>query len=175
MSRMDVVLFTTVLLAFAGVLVVPAQAQETDNSMVKTTTKGSLDIRLEPIESPSQEVRYRVSFLNPGTDTLHEHQDYDFRIIRDGQELYSAAKQLNQPLIHNVEGTITVPYNFSETGDYTIEIQILGLGFGPTLVPTDESASFSVVVTPEFPAGLVGMLTTAVGAAVMLTGKFRPA
>jgi hypothetical protein len=107
-----------------------------------------------------------VSFLNPGTDTLHQHQDYDFKILRGGQEVFSAAGQTGQPILHNVEGTLTVPYTFQENGDYTVQVDLAGTGIGPT-IPTDEEATFSIAVTPEFPAGflvaaLAALMTTAI-------------
>src|SRR5919204_519665 len=95
--RFYLVALAVVVYSLAVMIGVPVYAQE-DNSMTVTTSKGSLDIMLEPIESPSEEVKYKVTFLNPGTDTLHQHQDYDFKILRDGQQLFSAAAQLNQPL-----------------------------------------------------------------------------
>jgi plastocyanin len=90
-----------------------------------------------------------VSFLNPGTGTLHEHQDYDFRILKDGQVIFSAARQTGQAVLHNVEGTLTVPYTFQENGDYTVQMHLAGTGISPT-IPTDEEATFSVTVMPEF-------------------------
>ena len=161
------------LLFLMAIGTLPAYAQEADNSMIMTTSKGSLDIRLEPIQYDSTEVRYNVSFFNPGTETLHEHQDYDFRILKNGEEIFSAARQTNQALIHNVDGDISVPYNFSEGGEYTVEILILGLGFGPTLIPTEENVSFPIVVTPEFPLQAVGVLAAVIGSSIALTRKAR--
>lgn len=161
------------LMILVAIGVLPAYAQEEDNSMIMTTSKGSLDLRLEPVQANSTEVRYNVSFLNPGTETLHQHQDYDFKILQNGEEIFSAARQTNQPLIHNVEGTISVPYNFEVTGDYSVEIQILGLGFGPTLVPTDENAVFPITVTPEFPLGLTGVLVGVISSSILLTRKLK--
>ena len=164
-------------LFFVAIGILPAYAQQeedSNNSMTTTTSKGSLDIKLEPIESNSTSVTYKVSFLNPGTETLHQHQDYDFKILKGGQEVFSAAKQTNQPLIHNVEGTISVPYDFEEGGEYSVDVEILGLGFGPTLVPTDEDAVFSVQIVPEFPVAFVGIMAmTVIGSAIALTRKFK--
>jgi hypothetical protein len=137
-----------------------------DGGMVQTTNKGTLDIQLEPVWSESGQAQFTVSFLDPGTNALHEHQDYDFRILKDGQEVFSAANQTGQAILHNVEGTLTVPYTFQENGDYTIQVYLAGTGIGPT-IPTDEEATFSTTVTPEFPAGvlpaaLLAFMTTAV-------------
>lgn len=152
-----------------------AFAQE-GQGMRQTTTDGTLDILLEPTWNPGSpgstesQASFKVSFLKPGTDTLHEHQDYDFRILNsNGEQVFSAARQTNQPLLHNVPGTITVPYTFGEVGDYTIEVYLGGTGIGPTLIPTDENAKFNIMVTPEFPVGALGAIAALIGTAIVLS------
>jgi hypothetical protein len=135
-----------------------------DGGMVKTTDKGTLDIRLVPTWNEAGQATFTVSFLNPGTDAVHEHQDYDFRILKDGQQVFSAANQTGQAVLHNVEGTLTVPYTFQENGDYTAQVYLAGTGI--PAIPTDEEATFPITVVPEFPAG--GILA-AVLAASMIT------
>lgn len=150
---------------FAAAL--PAHAQGADGgsggAMVQPTSGNSLNIKLEPDWS-SDTTRFKVSFLEPGsTSSLHQHQDYDFVILQDGREVFSAAKQVNQQLIHNVEGTITVPYKFAENGSYTVEVRIYGVGL--PAIPTDEKASFNIQVTPEFPTA-AAMAAVALAAAM---------
>jgi hypothetical protein len=140
-----------------------AYAQE--GGMIKPTDKGTLDIGLTPTWSDGGQAMFTVSFLNPGTETLHQHQDYDFRILKDGQEVFSAARQTGQAVLHNVEGTLTVPYTFPENGDYTVQVYLAGTGI--PAIPTDEEATFPITVTPEFPAA--GILP-AVLAASLITG-----
>jgi hypothetical protein len=112
-----------------------------------------------------------VSFLNPGTGTLHEHQDYDFRILKDGQVVFSAARQTGQAVLHNVEGTLTVPYTFQENGDYTVQMHLAGTGISPT-IPTDEEATFSVTVVPEFPAvGVLAAFAVLMTTSIVLTRR----
>lgn len=111
-----------------------------------------------------------MSFLDPGTDTLHEHQDYDFRILKDGTEVFSAARQTGQTLIHNVAGTITVPYTFQENGDYTIQLYLAGTGIAPT-IPTEEVATFPIQVTPEFPTGPLGVVAALMTTAIVLARR----
>jgi hypothetical protein len=176
------VLAATVVVVVTSVLATTtttAFAQE-GQGMRQTTTDGTLDILLEPTWNPGSPgstespASFRVSFLKPGTDTLHEHQDYDFRILNsNGEQVFSAAGQTNQPLLHNVPGTITVPYTFGELGDYTIEVFLGGTGFGPTLIPTDETAKFNVVVTPEFPVGALGAIAALIGTAIVLSRSSR--
>lgn len=169
LAAMVVVVVTSVL---ATTTTAFAQDQE-GQGMRQTTTDGTLDILLEPTWNPGStesQASFKVSFLNPGTDTLHEHQDYDFRILNsNGEQVFSAARQTNQPLLHNVPGTITVPYTFEEVGDYTIEVYLGGTGIGPTLIPTDENAEFNIAVTPEFPVGALGAIAALIGTAIVLS------
>jgi hypothetical protein len=166
---------TVVVTSVLATTTTTAFAQE-GQGMRQTTTDGTLDILLEPTWNPGSpgstesQASFRVSFLKPGSDTLHEHQDYDFRILNsNGEQVFSAARQTNQPLLHNVPGTITVPYTFGEVGDYTIEVYLGGTGFGPTLIPTDETAKFNIVVTPEFPVGALGAIAALIGTAIVLS------
>jgi len=134
------------------------------------TSKGTLDIRIEPTWNDNGNATFKVSFFNPGTDTLHEHQDYDFRILKEEVEVFSAARQTGQTLIHNVEGTITVPYTFQENGDYTIQLYLAGTGIAPT-IPTEEVANFPVVITPEFPTGALGVVAALMTTAIVFTRR----
>lgn len=144
-----------------------------DAGMVKTTDSGSLDIRLVPQWNEGGQATFTVNFLNPGTETLHEHQDYDFRILRDGEQVFSAATQTGQAVLHNVEGTLTVPYTFQENGDYTIQVYLAGVGL--PAIPTDEEATFPITVVPEFPAGSViaVLFTASITTAIVLSQRFK--
>lgn len=149
-----------------------AYAQD-GGGMVGTTSKGTLDIRLAPTWNEDGQATFTVSFLNPGTDTVHEHQDYDFRILKDGQQVFSAADQTGQPLLHNVEGTLTVPYTFQENGDYTIQVYLAGTSL--PAIPTDEEATFPITVVPEFPAGgvLAAVLAASMTTAIVLSQRLK--
>jgi hypothetical protein len=145
-----------------------------DGGMVKTTNKGTLDISLAPTWNEGGQATFAVSFLDPGTETLHQHQDYDLRILKDGQQVFSAANQTSQALLHNVEGTLTIPYTFQENGDYTIQVYLAGTGISPT-IPTDEEATFPITVTPEFPTGgiVAAVLAASMITAVVLSQRMK--
>ncbi|MDQ3881934.1 MAG: hypothetical protein M3249_02085 [Thermoproteota archaeon] len=167
MARSILFSFVALLLgAIFSIMTTATGAYAQDSGMMKTTDKGTLDIRLAPTWNEGGQATFTVSFLNPGTDILHEHQDYDFRILRDGQQVFSAADQTGQAVLHNVEGTLTVPYTFQENGDYTVQVYLAGTGI--PAIPTDEETTFPITVVPEFPAG--GILA-AVLAASMITAK----
>ena|SRR5919107_673853 len=150
----------------------PAYAQE--SGMVKSTSKGTLDIGLAPTWSDAGQATFTVSFLNPGTESVHQHQDYDVRILKDGQQqVFSAAGQTGQAVLHNVEGTLTIPYTFQENGDYTVQVFLAGTGI--PAIPTDEEATFPITVTPEFPAGgiLAAVMTASLTIVLVLSQRTK--
>ena len=157
-------------LLLAAVFSAMTAAYAQDGGMTAPTSKGTLDIRVEPTwtnDTGNSKASFKVSFLKPGTETIHQHQDYDFKILKDGTEVFSAAKQTGQVLIHNAEGTITVPYTFKEPGDYTIQLILGGTGIAPT-IPTSEDAKFQIKVTPEFPAGALGSIAALMATTIVL-------
>ncbi|MDQ3967455.1 MAG: hypothetical protein M3275_03560 [Thermoproteota archaeon] len=156
---------------FSVTAVTTAYAQ--DGGMAQTTSKGTLDIRLAPTWNEGGQASFTVSFLNPGADTLHQHQDYDFRILQGGQQVFSAANQVGQAVLHNVEGTLTVPFTFQENGDYTVQVYLAGTGI--PAIPTDEEATFPITVVPEFPAGgiVAAVLAASITTAVVLSQRLK--
>jgi hypothetical protein len=172
MASNIIIFFLTALLIAAICSITTAAVYAQEGGMLKTTSKGTLDIRLEPIWSDGGQASFNVGFLNPGTDTLHEHQDYDFRILKDGQVVFSAARQTGQAVLHNVEGTLTIPpYTFQENGDYTIQVYLAGTGIAPT-IPTDEEATFPITVVPEFPAaGVLAAFAVLMTTSIVLTRR----
>jgi hypothetical protein len=130
--------------------------------MRASTSGNSLDILVEPRWGDGGKASFKVSFLRHGTNTLQEHVDYNFVIMKkDGQQqIFSAAAPLGQPSVHTVEGIViipipTAPYKFPNNGDYSIEISVSGISFTPI---NTETATFLVTVTPEFPTGALAAL-----------------
>ena len=162
MARSIFLLVALLLGAIFSVTAATAAYAQDDGGMVQTTSRDTLDVRLAPTWNEGGQATFTVSFLDPGTDTLHEHQDYDFRILRDGQQVFSAANQTGQAVLHNVEGTLTIPYTFQQNGDYTIQVYLAGTGI--PAIPTDEEATFPITVVPEFPAG--GILAAVIAASM---------
>lgn len=118
----------------------------TDQNLVQSTTGESLDVNISPspeIINTNDEVKFKINFFEPGTDKIQVHVDYDFQIINNGEEIFSAAKQISQPLLHTAEGSVTIPFTFSSPGDYSINIPVLGINFVPI---NPESAKFEFTV-----------------------------
>ena len=139
--------------------------------MQQPTSGKSLDVRVDPTWSGNNQASFKVSFLKPGTNTVQQHIDYNFTIMKGGQKVFSAVPA-GQPLLHTAEGVVTIPYTFQGgNGDYSIQVSVSGINFVPI---NTETATFPVTVTPEFPIGVVGVVMAAmIGAMAVLSRKFN--
>ena len=118
----------------------------TNPNLIQPTSGGSLDVSISPspeVINTNEEVKFKVDFLEPGNDKIQVHVDYDFQILNNGDEIFSAAKQISQPLLHTAEGSVTIPFTFSSPGVYSINIPVLGINFIPL---NPESAKFAFTV-----------------------------
>lgn len=150
----------------AGSIPTIAYSQE---GMRSTTSGNSLDVLVEPIWSDDGQARFKVTFLEQGTDTVQVHVDYDLVVLQGDKQVFTAPKPQGQPLLHTAEGVVTIPqvpqnpFKFPSNGDYSIVVSVSGINFIPM---NTETATFDIAVTPEFPAGALGavaaMMTTAI-------------
>jgi hypothetical protein len=121
------------------------------NELLKNSTNAdSLDVLLEPTPYPvtvhSTNTKFKVSFLNPNTNQLQDHVDFNVRIFKDNKQVFQATNQTGQPTVplHATDGYMTVPmlnYQFDQAGKYLIEIPIYGILFNPI---RPESANFTI-------------------------------
>ena len=116
-----------------------------DQNLFQSTTGGSLDVNITSPEviNKDKEVKFKINFFEPTTDKIQVHVDYDFQVLNNGKQIFSAAKQINQPLLHTAEGSVTIPFMFSSSGVYSIKIPVLGINFIPI---NPEYAEFKFVV-----------------------------
>lgn len=111
------------------------------------TNASSLEVLLVPLSNVSrEEMHFRVGFLQPNTTELQRHVDFNFIIIKDGKEVFSASNQTGQPHIplHSIPGTMDIPlftYDFQKTGEYIIKIPIFGILFNP-IIPEEAEFKF---------------------------------
>lgn len=121
----------------------------TSNSTVirSLTNASSLEVLLVPLSNVSrEEMHFRVGFLQPNTNQLQRHVDFNFIIIKDGKEVFRASNQTGQSQIplHSILGTMDIPlftYDFQKTGEYTIKIPVFGILFNPIM---PEEAEFRI-------------------------------
>jgi hypothetical protein len=168
LSALAMILLPLLLLMSSSSPFQPAHAQ----GMVRPSSGGSLDVVLDPEWGDGGQggqgapAQFRLTFLQPGTETTQQHIDYDLVVKDDsGGEVFRATDLLNQPVLHTEPGTVTIPYEFEENGSYTVEVEMYGILFNP-IAP--ETAEFSVNVVPEFPAAALGVTAAAVMAGTMV-------
>lgn len=166
------ILIAMLLAAIVASIPAVAHAQE---GMRKPLSGNSLDVLVEPTLDPEDPHKqtFKVSFLQPGTDTVQVHIDYGFVIKQGDQEIFSAALP-GQPLLHTAEGVVTIPdrqpFEFPANGDYTIELSVAGINFVPM---NTETATFDITVTPEFPPAVIGGMVAAVMATTIVLARYR--
>ena len=137
------------MLVFSAYIVVSIFAYATSNGTIlrSSTNASSLEVLLVPLSNISnEEVRLRVGFLQPNTNELQRHVDFNLIVLKDGKEVFSASNQTGQPQIplHSIPGTMDIPlftYDFQKTGEYTIKIPVFGILFNP-IIP--EEAEFRI-------------------------------
>jgi hypothetical protein len=143
-----IILASILTLTFIGSQTFTASFGVTNPNLVQPTSGGSLDVKISPssdVINTNEPVKFKVDFLEPGTDKIQVHVDYDFKILNNnGEEIFSAAKQISQPLLHTAEGSVTIPFTFPSPGEYSINIPVLGINFIPI---NPESAKFDFTVT----------------------------
>ena len=124
-------LFLTIF--FSGSTFVGNSFGSMDQELSQSTSGGSLDVNITSSEviNTGKEVKFKINFLEPNTDKIQVHVDYDFQVLQNGKEIFSAAKQINQPLLHTAEGSVTIPFTFSSAGVYSIKVPVLGINFIP--------------------------------------------
>jgi hypothetical protein len=116
----------------------------------KLTDGDSLTVKLEPSPSPiksNEQTQMKISFLQPNTETIQPHIDYDLIIIDNSTNnpIFQASNQTGQPgfPVHTAESIVTIPFTFPSQGSYSVEIPVYGILFNP--IPP-ESAIFDISV-----------------------------
>ena len=94
---------------------------------------------------------------NKDKQTSMRHVDCDFIIQRDGIELYKMSTKYGEPFYHSINGVMLPSFRFSDSGKYTISVEIAAQFFipiGPVF------ANFSAAVSPTSDGNLKVNLST---------------
>ena len=119
---------------------------EIDSNMTSKTSGNSLEVKISPSNNAiiaNDEIKFKITFLQPNNNEVQVHVDYDFIIIHNDIEIFSASRQTGQPLLHTAEGTVTIPYSFLSPGLYKMKVLVFGINFIPI---NPESAEFTIQV-----------------------------
>ena len=131
------VLIVLVLIAF---VMFPVYAQEQSEQQIVLTDKGTLKVGLSTIPvqpNLEEQTKFKINFINKNTEAIQEHVDYSVTITKGENQVFGTQ------LIHTTTGSITVPYEFQEAGEYLVSVDVQGILFQP--IPT-ESAVFGISI-----------------------------
>jgi hypothetical protein len=116
------------------------QSINADTFIGRNSTSGkSLDISVEKLSihfNPDLKALFKVFFLKPHTNTVQQHVDYNFQILKDGKIVFQLSNETGQPQVplHTFDGQAEVPILNTQkisNGNYIIKILILGILFNP--------------------------------------------
>jgi hypothetical protein len=147
---------------------IPGTDMRSEEKIALLTDNGSMKVEVtmdrETVET-EQPVRFTLRFLNPLTEQQLQHVNYSFMITdENGNNVVSESN------IHAHAGTDTRSITFSETGSFTLSIDVTGIGINE---PYDSSysgmASTALIVVPEFPLGILAVMGLILGAVIVIT------
>lgn len=71
-------------------------------------------------------------FENVGDKQIRmRHVDCDFIIQKDGIELFRMSTKYGEPFFHSINGVMLPSFKFTESGKYTISVEVAGIFFVP--------------------------------------------
>ena len=107
---------------------IPAFAGLDSYEQVTSTEKGTLNIGLNVVPSPTvnQLSKMQIDFLNVKTEKIQEHIDYSITVVRDGNKVFGPI-----PLTHTSSGSVKIPIEFTKPGQHELRIEVEGILFQP--------------------------------------------
>jgi hypothetical protein len=91
-----------------------------------------IDLQIQPFPvTQSDNSQFKITFLQPSSQTVQVHVDYDFSISKMNSEVFRASSSTGQPLLHTAEGIVSIPYKFSQEGEYSLQVSVMGINFIP--------------------------------------------
>ena len=91
-----------------------------------------IDLQIQPFPvTKSGNSQFKITFLQPSSQTVQVHVDYDLSISKMNSEVFRASSSTGQPLLHTAEGIVSIPYEFSQEGQYSVQVSVMGINFIP--------------------------------------------
>jgi hypothetical protein len=116
-----------------------------------------------------QVVTFNLGFLDAVTGAPIEHVNYNF-LIADANG--NIAHQIHEAHAH--DGTSSYSLSFSDTGSFTITINVEGAGAPPYDTTFSGTTSSTITVTPEFPLSVMAVMAAVVGIGIAATRFKNP-
>ena len=101
----------------------------------KAPTDGNsvnIDLQIQPFPiTKNVDSQFMISFLQSSSQAVQVHVDYDFAITNNNNEVFRASSITGQPLLHTAEGIVNIPYKFTQDGQYSLQVSVMGINFIP--------------------------------------------
>jgi len=108
------------------------QITSADTKEVTDGKSVDIDLQIQPFPvTQSENSQFKITFLQPSSQTVQVHVDYDLSISKMNSEVFRASSSTGQPLLHTAEGIVSIPYKFSQEGQYSVQVSVMGINFIP--------------------------------------------
>jgi cell wall-associated NlpC family hydrolase len=123
----------------------PVQITSSNTKAATNGTSVDIDLQIKPFPvTKNVDTQFMITFLQPSTQSVQVHVDYDFAISKMNKEVFRASSKTGQPLLHTAEGIVKIPYKFDQEGQYSLQISVMGINFIPIKT---EQAVFNLKVS----------------------------
>jgi hypothetical protein len=110
----------------------PVQINSSNTKAITDGKSINIDLQIQPFPvTKNVDTQFMIKFLQPSTQSVQVHVDYDFAITKMNSEVFRASSKTGQPLLHTAEGIVKIPYKFDQGGEYSIQISVMGINFIP--------------------------------------------
>ena len=119
-------------------LILPVFGQ-TSSQQIKLTSGGTINVGFstDPANpNPGDQTELKISFLNK-QNTIQQHIDYRVTVTQGQNQVFGI------PITHTAEGSVSIPYQFQNAGDYQVTVSVEGIVLNP--IPP-ETAVFSITI-----------------------------
>jgi len=110
----------------------PVQITSSDTKAATNGTSVHIDLQIKPYPvTKNVGTQFMITFLQPSTQSVQVHVDYDLAISKMNSEVFRASSKTGQQLLHTAEGIVKIPYKFDQGGQYSVQISVMGINFIP--------------------------------------------
>jgi len=122
----------------AGMLALYTVEANNETQASDPPSTGNLKIGLSTLQTPTtgRITQLKIDFLDGQTNSPQEHIDYKVTIMKGTNQVFDTS------FLHTTEGSVTIPYQFQDSGNYHVIVEVDGVWF----MPTSQTADFSINV-----------------------------
>ena len=107
--------------------VFPVYAQQ-QSQQIKLTSGGTINVGFSTVPAnpnPGDQTQLKISFINKHTNAIQQHIDYRVTVTKGQNQVFGI------PITHTAEGSVSIPYQFHDAGDYQVTVSVEGILFQP--------------------------------------------